>query len=152
VLTGEETFTTAQITGGYRTTLSLSTNEYINTNARRLSMCSHFIYRLDWSVISGFVPSDDGHKIFFMHRYSDFASYCARQYAAGTPVTVLYVLAKPGTAIVNEPLNKLGDYADTVSMAQAGVEISTTKGFNTITTDTTVLPSNIEVKGVINNA
>lgn len=66
--------------------------------------------------------------------------------------TVWYVLATPEIGIVNEPLHKIGDYADTISMAQAGVEISTTKGFNTITTGTTVLPSNIEVKGVINNA
>lgn len=83
---------------------------------------------------------------------TDFKSYLADQYQNGTPVTVWYVLATPETDIVNEPLMKIGDYADTISYAQAGVEIQTTKGFNTITTNTTVLPSNIEVKGVINNA
>lgn len=82
----------------------------------------------------------------------DWKSYLAAQYANGTPVTVWYVLAEPETGIVNEPLHKIGNYVDTISMAQSGVEISTTKGFDTITTDTTVLPSNIEVKGVINNA
>jgi hypothetical protein len=81
-----------------------------------------------------------------------FKQWLAAQYASGTPVTVWYVLATPETGIINEPLHKIGDYADTISYAQSGVEISTTKGFNTITTDTTVLPSNIEVKGVINNA
>jgi hypothetical protein len=149
VLTGEETFSTTQITGGYRASLSLSTNEYINTNARKLSMCSHFIYRSDWSAISGFVPSDDGRKIFFMSTYSDFASYCAQQYAVGTPVTVLYVLAEPETGIVNEPLHKIGDYADTVSMAQAGVTIQTVAGANTLTVDTTVQPSNVSITGQI---
>jgi hypothetical protein len=79
-------------------------------------------------------------------------SYLAAQYAAGTPVTVWYVLATPETAVVNEPLYKIGNYADTISMTQANITLSTTKGFNTITTGTTVLPSNIEVKGVINNA
>ena len=79
-------------------------------------------------------------------------NWLAAEYTNGTPVVVWYVLATPETGIVNEPLNKIGDYADTISMAQSGVEISTTKGFNTITTDTTVLSSNIEVKGVINNA
>lgn len=81
-----------------------------------------------------------------------FKSYLAAQYAAGTPVTVWYVLAEPEIGIVNEPLHKIGNYADTLSMEQAGVTLTTTKGFNTITTDTAVLPSNIEVKGVINNA
>jgi hypothetical protein len=83
---------------------------------------------------------------------NDFKTYLQQQYTAGTPVTIWYVLAEPETAVVNEPLHKISTYADTISMAQAGVEISTTKGFNTITTGTTVLPSNIEVKGVINNA
>jgi hypothetical protein len=145
VLTGEETFSTTQITGGYRTALSLSTNEYINTNARRLSMCSHFIYRLNWVVIPGFVPSDNGRGIYFMHRYSDFASYCAQQYAAGTPVTVLYVLAEPGTAIVNEPLNKLGDYADSISKTQSNLPIPTISGQNTLTIPTTISPSNVSL-------
>jgi hypothetical protein len=81
-----------------------------------------------------------------------FKSYLAEQYESSTPVMVWYVLAEPETGIVNEPLMKIGEYADTISMEQSGVEISTTKGFNTITTDTIVLPSNIEVKGVINNA
>jgi hypothetical protein len=75
-----------------------------------------------------------------------------RTYLSSNPITIWYVLAEPETGIINEPLHKIGDYADTISYAQSGVEISTTKGFNTITTDTTVLPSNIEVKGVINNA
>ena len=83
---------------------------------------------------------------------SDFKSYLAVQYAAGTPVTVWYVLAEPETAIINEPLHKIGNYADTISMTQANITLTTTKGFNTITTDTTVLPSNVQVKGVINNA
>lgn len=82
----------------------------------------------------------------------DFTQFLAAQYAAGTPVTVWYVLATPETAVVNEPLHKISSYADTISMEQAGVTLTTTKGFNTITTDTTVLPSNIEVKGAINNA
>lgn len=75
-----------------------------------------------------------------------------RTYLSSNPITIWYVLAEPETAVVNEQLMKIGDYADTITMAQAGVEISTTKGFNAITTDTAVLPSIIEVKGVINNA
>ena len=67
-----------------------------------------------------------------------FKDYLAAQYAAGTPVTVWYILATPTTDIVNEPLMKIGDYADTLSNAAS---IPTTEGANSITVDTTVQPS-----------
>ena len=65
-------------------------------------------------------------------------TYLQQQYAAGTPVTVWYVLATPETGIVNEPLMKIGDYADSISNATS---IPTTDGANSITVDTTVQPS-----------
>jgi hypothetical protein len=77
---------------------------------------------------------------------NDFKSYLATQYAAGTPVTVWYVLATEETAVVNEPLMKVGDYADTVSMEQAGVEIPTVRGTNTLDVLTDVKPSEIYIK------
>ena len=67
-----------------------------------------------------------------------FKSWLATQYANGTPVTVWYVLTTPETAAVNEPLQKIGDYADILSNATA---IPTTEGANSITVDTTVQPS-----------
>jgi hypothetical protein len=67
-----------------------------------------------------------------------FKDYLAQQYAAGTPVIFWYVLATPETATVNEPLMKIGEYADTISNA---VSIPTTEGANSITVDTTVQPS-----------
>ena len=70
-----------------------------------------------------------------------FKEYLATQYAAGTPVTVWYVLAEPTTGIVNEPLRKIGDYADTVS----GITIPVTTGANTIDVDTTLKPSEVEL-------
>lgn len=69
---------------------------------------------------------------------ADFKAYLAQQYANGTPVTVWYVLAEPTTAAVNEPLMKIGTYADTLSNA---AQIPTAEGANTITVDTTVQPS-----------
>ena len=69
---------------------------------------------------------------------ADFKAFLAAQYSAGTPVTVWYVLATPQTATVNEPLMKIGDYADALSNAAS---IPTTEGANSITVDTTVLPS-----------
>ena len=77
---------------------------------------------------------------------SDFKSYLAQQYAAGTPVTVWYVLAKEETAVVNEPLMRIGDYADTLSKAQALVSIPTNNGSTTIDVDTELKPSEVYIK------
>lgn len=77
---------------------------------------------------------------------TDFKSYLAQQYAAGTPVTVWYVLATPTTGTVNEPLRKIGDYADTVSMEQARVQIPTNRGNTVIDVETTLKPSQMYIK------
>lgn len=74
-------------------------------------------------------------------------SYLATQYAAGTPVTVWYVLETEQTTISNEPLAKIGDYADELNSADAGVTILTAKGQNTLTVDTILKPSRIEIQG-----
>lgn len=79
---------------------------------------------------------------------NDFKAYLAAQYAAGTPVVVWYPLASETTGIVNEPLMKIGDYADTVSKEQAGVQIPTLKGNNELNINTTVTPK-ITLKGKI---
>lgn len=76
----------------------------------------------------------------------DFKSYLAAQYSAGTPVTIWYVLAEPETAVINEPLMKIGDYADTVSMEQVGAQIPTVNGENTLDVLTTVKPSEVYIK------
>lgn len=80
-----------------------------------------------------------------------FKSYLAAQYANGTPVTIWYVLATPEIAAVNEPLMKIGDYADTVSFAQAGVKIPTIEGENILDVPTEVKPSEITIKGGISS-
>lgn len=76
----------------------------------------------------------------------DFKAYLAQQYANGTPVTIWCVLATEETGIVNEPLRKIGDYADTVSKEQAGVQIPTNKGSTTLDVLTAVKPSNVSIK------
>ena len=78
---------------------------------------------------------------------ADFKSYIATQYAAGNPVTVWYVLAEPTTGIVNEPLAKIGDYADELHSTDAGVSIPTVKGQNTLTVDTELPPCKIIISG-----
>ena len=77
---------------------------------------------------------------------ADFKAYLAAQYAAGTPVTVWYVLAEPETGIVNEPLSKIGNYADTLSMEQAGVQIPTLNGTTVIDIDTAMKPTEMYIK------
>lgn len=77
---------------------------------------------------------------------TEWKSYLAAQYAAGTPVTVWYVLATPTTGTVNEPLRKIGDYADTVSMEQARVQIPTNRGNTVIDVETTLKPSQMYIK------
>lgn len=77
---------------------------------------------------------------------SDFKSYLAAQYAAGTPVTIWYVLAEPETGIVNEPLMKIGDYADTIDGAQAAVQIPTVAGTTVIDYDGEPKPSEMYIK------
>lgn len=57
---------------------------------------------------------------------------------AGTPtpenpiVPSGYVLAEPKTGIVNEPLMKIGDYADTIDSTQTTAQIPTSAGETTI--------------------
>jgi hypothetical protein len=72
-----------------------------------------------------------------------FKTYLQQQYAAGTPVCVWYVLATEETAVVNEPLMRIGDYADEVSNAAT---IPTVNGSNTFDVDTTVKPSEVYIK------
>jgi hypothetical protein len=69
---------------------------------------------------------------------NDFKSYLAAQYSAGTPVTIWYVLEKPETSTVNEPLMKIGDYADTISKSQSNLPIPITTGSNTLSIETTI--------------
>lgn len=72
-------------------------------------------------------------------------TYLQQQYANGTPVTVWYVLDTPQTAVVNEPLMEIGDYADSIDSTQAVVTIPTTGGTATIDVDTTVKPSEVDL-------
>ena len=76
---------------------------------------------------------------------ADFKAFLAAQYAAGTPVTVWYVLATEQTAIVNEPLCKISTYADELSSTDAAVTIPTIKGQNVLTVDTPILPSEMTI-------
>jgi len=70
-----------------------------------------------------------------------FKAWLASEYSSGHPVTLYYVRTTPETAVVNEPLMKIGDYADTVS----NVSIPVIAGGDTISVDTTVQPSEVTI-------
>lgn len=108
-------------------------------------VCSHFI-NSPTGGISYSKSSISGLKIAaaavpFITSVSELKTWLANQYAAETPITVWYVLATPETGIVNEPLRKIGDYADTVS----GITIPTIAGANAIDVETTLKPSEVSV-------
>ena len=57
-----------------------------------------------------------------------------------------YALATPETAVVNEPLMKIGDYADTVDSTQTNVQIPTSAGTTVIDYNGTTKPSQMYIK------
>lgn len=142
VLTGEET------------NLQKSRNrehtfEILNYSLR--GICSHYseMSGRDIDVVTGIYTNTTVTILVTDLRFTDlndFKSYLAEQNTAGTPVTVWYVPRIPETAVVNEPLAKIGDYADSVNFSQAGVEIPTVSGSNTLDVNTTVKPSNIYIE------
>ena len=99
----------------YLYTMDIAQNTYVP----EYSICSHFEYKNAFTIRddNGFhLLSGYGGLRFRIMRtiagtVADFKSYLAQQYAAGTPVTVWYVLTEPEATIVNEPLAKIGDYA-----------------------------------------
>lgn len=120
--------------------------------------CGVSISSTAWSAVrsttGGFIVSNNGRMLWATKSYfsefetaADFKAYLAQQYSNGTPVTIWYVLAEQETAVVNEPLMKIGNYADTITMAQAGVTIPTVSGTNVLDTTTPVKPSEVYIKG-----
>ena len=118
--------------------LSISNNQSIGNPA----ICSHFVNSPISEITSGkFTVGSTWIYIRYadVADLADFKSYLAQQYAAGTPVTVWYVLAEPETGIVNEPLMKIGDYADSLSV---DVELPLSQNTqNNIDVNTTLKPS-----------
>lgn len=117
---------------------------------RKIGYCTHYQNVADAQAAEGVFF---GNSLNILTALADglddatkFKQWLASQYSAGNPVTVWYVLAEPTTGIVNEPLAKIGDYADTVSSTNTGApSIPTSKGQNTLTVDTTVQPSSVTI-------
>lgn len=157
VLTGEEGWGRSANQRCYYINASTGCpTDYLKSNIITV-ICSHYVGQTNTSSGSNAVNkgcvcffTGGGYEMYIgettITSVADFKAYLAAQYAAGTPVTVWYVLATPETAVVNEPLRKIGDYADTVSMEQAGVQIPTFKGNTVIDVETTLKPSEMYIK------
>ena len=92
----------------------------------------------NFNNISNFIMGVDGTEF---ETADDFKTWLRTQYTNGNPLTVWYILANETTGIVNEPLRKIGNYADEVS----GISIPTIAGANTLSVDTTLQPSEVTV-------
>lgn len=151
VLTGEEN--TWVRSGAASNTFYFEVADYLRQRIN-ITICSHYTSQAN---IGGGAEMRDGNVSFYANAghtgqyffvrdsnlatVTDLKSYLAAQYAAGTPVTIWYVLATPTTGIVNEPIRKIGNYADEVS----GITIPTIAGANTISIGTTLEPSEVSI-------
>ena len=146
VLTGEETWLSS---GMYTGAVYAYHSQFPGIKPLTPIFCTHLAYAYESSYVQGTCKNDSNSVGLWIFDTTisptGFKSYLAAQYAAGTPVTVWYVLATPETAIVNEPLAKIGTYADELHSEDAAVTIPTTKGQNTLTVDTDLQPSEMTI-------
>ena len=157
VLTGRENWQRTT-NGAYYIGTDVCPNDYLKTLDKTIVVCTHYVAQksvtdssnVNDNCISFFGGSGSTCELYIAARdvvdVETFKSYLQQQYAAGTPVTVWYVLSEPTTGIVNEPLRKIGDHADTISYEQAGVQIPTNRGNTVIDVETTLKPSEMYIK------
>lgn len=150
VLTGQEGWNQNTTSFGMRFLLRLQGSVSSDTGAKR-SICTHYplTYAGGTSAVANAYTISSNGNLYISSDTLDgvvaFKSYLSDQYAAGTPVVIWYVLANEETSIVNEPLCKIGDYADELHSEDAGITIPTAKGENTLTVDTELQPSSMTI-------
>ena len=104
VLTGKENIDYNKLSGNSRFTVknAFQTADY------HIGFCSHYKYEFVNANNTVYHTSNNTSSVIFIfdNNYTsaaDFKSYLAAQYAAGTPVTVWHVLAKPTTETFTAP-------------------------------------------------
>lgn len=113
--------------------------------SRVQGFCTHYpIYSGDMSANTLWIGVADRALYFIgildvlgMSTFDEFKTWAAQQYANGTPITIYYPVTEQITTL-NEPLMKIGNYADSLTTS-----IPTTDGANTISVNTTVQPSEV---------
>lgn len=147
VLTGQETWNrSSSYVGSFYAYL----NQFPGILNEPILYCSHLLNVTELSqyqVGKCFIASASVNLWIFDESttVANFKSYLAAQYANGTPVTVWYVLATEETGTLNEPLRKIGDYADTIDSTQTSAQIPSSAGSTTISwAGSGLAPSEVE--------
>jgi hypothetical protein len=152
VLDGTENWSESPCNIGYRFVIPITSAMQSDTTIGVRSICTHQILVKTgetYNRLGAYTISAASELLMTLNsdtRLASWKSWLAAQYAADTPVTIWYVLATPETAVVNEPLMKIGGYADTLSMEQAGVSIPTLNGQTVVDVGTTLKPSKMYIK------
>lgn len=157
VLTGEETMSAS---GEYedRTVAQIRVNEYFKGAVigycNTLKWKSSYVTTDSNRIVLGNYPSTEPIRMFYLSlansllpeaSLNGIRTYLQQQYSNGTPVTIWHVLAEPETGIVNEPLMKIGDYADTIDSTQTSARIPTVAGTTVIDYNGTPKPDKVEL-------
>lgn len=134
---------TVQTETGYRLVFSISEHPALQY-ASGGGFCNIAEWQGDYDKI-GFVAS-----VTYAYITQNIAEWATVEGATAwleeNEVYIWYVLAEPEIRIVNEPLAKIKDYADELNDTVATLpEIPTTIGQNTLTVDTTLAPSKLDV-------
>ena len=133
---------TTQTANGYRLQFSISGHQALPYSSSS-GFCNIAQWNGDYSRV-GFVVSNA--YAFITQNIPEWATVeGAKAWLEENEVYVWYVLATPQTGIVNEPLAKIGDYADELHSTDAGVTIPTARGNNTLTVDTDLPPSSMTI-------
>ena len=123
-----------------------TTNPFSDAMKSQLVLCSHqqsngrsFDYGTN-NVWISMTRKINFRTTTIQHTIEAWKEFLVSEYEAGHPVTLWYILENSTTATVNEPLQKIGSYSDTLATS-----ISTTDGANTLSVDTQVQPSEVTV-------
>ena len=117
--------------------MAMQNTPFICSHGATVTSASDFIYGTvycDNTINLGIFPSD-------LTTANDVKNWLDEQYANGTPVVIWTLRISPQTTTLNEPIRKIGNYADSISVAN----IPTTAGGIEFDVDTTVKPSEMDL-------
>lgn len=142
IITANNQISATAITGGTRFGI---TGVLGNNSVSNYGLCNYAIYSTNWNEINAFNISLTGGHVYMarddISTVDEFKAWLTGCENSGNPVTIWYVLATPETGIANEPLRKIGDYADSI----AGLTIPTSGTAEQFDVDTPIKPSEVSL-------
>lgn len=154
VLTGAENYTKNDAGNPNNYLYYASRGSILPGNMNEICVCNQLQYRSGAPINNIGITTKNESNVIYINFGSDIMNaqtsgntvaglkeYLAAQYALGTPVTIWYILSSPTTTPLNEPIRKIGDYADSVSVSA----IPTTVGSQTFDIDTILKPSEVDL-------